>query len=403
VAAERVRSAHAPALLRLIAARLLMTLAIQSTSVAVGWQVFDWTRDPLMLGMLGLTQFVPMMLLTPFSGQLVDRRSRRDLAATATAACALSLLLLTLASASLERSLAAIVITAGLVGAVRAFTGPSLAALAPELVPLEELPRALALIASTFQFALVAGPALGGLAIVAVGPTGTYTLGVGLLSCAVLLLLSLPRKPAPGAATDRKADVWAGLRFLRSRPLLLGAMSLDLFAVLLGGAVALLPAVARELLQAGPTAFGWLRSAPAVGAAAMGLVLSRWPLRRHVGPIMLAAVGVFGVATIGFGLSRQLWLSLVLLGVAGASDMVSVVLRHSLIQLETPDDMRGRVAAVSQLFIGASNELGELESGVTARWLGLTRAIVLGGVGTLLVVGLWPLLFPSLRRADRLR
>jgi MFS family permease len=390
-------------LARVIVTRLMMTVAVQACAVAIGWQVFDWTRDPLMLGMLGLAQFGPMMLLTPFSGHLVDRSSRRDLAVLATAACALAMLLLTLASASLERSLLAIFVTSGLLGAVRAFAGPSLAALVPELVPAEELPRALAMIASTFQFALVAGPALGGLSVVALGATGTYAMGVGLLSCAALLVLTLPRKPAPQAGGDQNKDVWAGLRFLRTKPVLLGAMSLDLFAVLLGGAVALLPAVAREILHVGPTAFGWLRSAPAVGAAAMGLVLSRWPLRRHVGPLMLGAVGVFGVATIGFGLSRQLWLSLVLLAIAGAADMVSVVLRHSLIQLETPDDMRGRVTAVSQLFIGGSNELGELESGVTARWLGLTRAIVLGGVGTLLVVGLWPLLFPALRRADRLR
>jgi MFS family permease len=396
------RPAHLPVLIRVIVTRLMMTIAIQACAVAIGWQVFDWTRDPLMLGMLGLAQFAPMMLLTPFSGHLVDRSSRRDLAAAATAACALSMLLLTLASASLERSLLAIFVTAGLVGAVRAFAGPSLAALVPELVPAEELPRALAMVAATFQFALVAGPALGGFAVVALGPTGTYAAGVALLTCAALMLLTVPRKPAPQSASQQK-DVWAGLRYLRTRPVLLGAMSLDLFAVLLGGAVALLPAVAREILHVGPTAFGWLRSAPAVGAAAMGLVLSRWPLRRHVGPLMLGAVGVFGVATIGFGLSRALWLSLALLAVAGAADMVSVVLRHSLIQLETPDDMRGRVAAVSQLFIGGSNELGELESGVTARWFGLTRAIVLGGVGTLLVVGLWPLLFPALRRADRLR
>jgi MFS family permease len=301
-----------------------------------------------------------------------------------------------------SRSVPAVLLVATGFGAVRAFAGPAFSALVPELVPAAELPRALAMVSSVFQFAAVGGPALGGFLFARHGAAVTYGIGVLLLLCAALLVASLPRRPAPQLAKQARA-VWAGLHYVRYKPVLLGAMSLDRFAVLLGGAVALLPAVAQDVLHVGPAAFGWLRSAPALGAVLTGVLLSRFPIERRVGPLMLGAVSVFGLATLGFGLSREFWLSLILLFVSGASDMVSVVLRHSLIQLETPDDMRGRVSAVSQLFIGASNELGELESGVTAAWLGVTGAILLGGAGTLLVVGLWALWFPTLRRADRLQ
>jgi MFS family permease len=396
------RAFQNPVLRRFALARLCTTVAIHAYSVVVGWQLFAWTHDPLLLGLLGFAQFTPMALLSPFAGSLVDRRSRRDLAALSILGCALALFALLLATRHGGRSVWAVMTVATAFGAVRAFAGPSLSALVPELVSADELPRALAMVSSVFQFALVAGPALGGFVFAQFGATFTYGSGVLLLLCATGLILSLPRRNAPRPSGDAR-DVWAGLRFVRKKRVLLGAMSLDLFAVLLGGAVALLPAIAQDVLHVGPEAFGWLRSAPALGAVLMGVILSRWPIERRVGAYMLGAVFVFGLSTVGFGLSRTFLLSLALLFVSGASDMVSVVLRHSLIQLETPDHMRGRVSAVSQLFIGASNELGELESGATAAWFGLTWAILLGGAGTLLVVLLWALVFPELRRADRLR
>jgi MFS family permease len=391
-----------PALRRYALARLCTTVAIQGYSVVVGWQLFAWTHDPLLLGLLGLAQFAPMALLSPYAGTVVDRSSRRDLAALAIFACACALAFLTVVTALGQRSIAAVMVVGVALGAARAFAGPAQSALVSELVPLAILPRALAVTSSVFQFAAVTGPALGGLLFARAGATVTYATGVLLLLVAALLLRSLPGRAAP-KPTGEKRDLWAGFRFVRGQRVLLAAMSLDLFAVLLGGAMALLPAVAQDVLHVGPEAFGWLRSAPALGAVVMGLTLSRFPLDRRVGRSMLAAVAVYGLATLGFGFSREFWLSLALLFVAGASDMVSVVLRHSLIQLETPDAMRGRVGALSQLFIGASNELGELESGEAAALLGVTGAILFGGAGTLAVVVLWAYLFPELRRKDELR
>jgi MFS family permease len=391
-----------PALRRYALARLCTTVAIQAYSVVVGWQLFAWTHDPLLLGLLGLAQFAPMALLSPYAGTVVDRSSRRDLAALAIFACACALAFLTVVTALGQRSIAAVMVVGVALGAARAFAGPAQSALVSELVPLAILRRALAVTSSVFQFAAVTGPALGGLLFARAGATVTYATCVLLLLVAALLLRSLPGRAAP-KPTGEKRDLWAGFRFVRGQRVLLAAMSLDLFAVLLGGAMALLPAVAQDVLHVGPEAFGWLRSAPALGAVVMGLALSRFPLDRRVGRSMLAAVAVYGLATLGFGFSREFWLSLALLFVAGASDMVSVVLRHSLIQLETPDAMRGRVGALSQLFIGASNELGELESGVAAALLGVTGAILFGGAGTLAVVVLWACLFPELRRKDELR
>jgi MFS family permease len=390
-----------PGLKRFLLARVLTTLAVQAFSVIVGWQIFAWTKSPLMLGILGAVQFVPMLLLTPLAGQIVDRTSRRNLSALTIATGTLVLLGLTVLSGMGEKSVFALMALASLLGAVRAFAGPALSAMVPELVPAELLPRALAVAGATFQVAMVGGPALAGFVFAKKGATFGYGLGVACLAASAVLLASLPGKPPPAKREETRGDVFAGMRFVWKKRVLFGAISLDLFAVLLGGAVALLPAVAQEVLHVGPTAFGWLRSAPAIGATFTGLLLARWPIERHVGRIMLAAVFAFGLCTIGFGLSRDLTLSFALLALAGASDMVSVVVRHSLVQIETPDDMRGRVSAVSMLFIGASNELGELESGLTAAWLGVTSAIILGGVGTLLVVLSWAYLFPDLRRVQR--
>ncbi len=390
-----------PELRSFLAARLATTTAIQASSVAIGWQVFAWTRDPLMLGLVGLAQFVPMTVLTPFAGDLADRRPRRSLAIGCALALAATLGLLSASTALGVRSVSAALAVAAVFGAVRAVAAPALGALVAEVVPRPLLPRTLALAGSTFQVALVLGPALGGFVFAGLGPAATYATSTALLLGAAFALSRLERRPAPayGAGDDR--DYLAGLRFVVSRPVLLGAISLDLFAVLLGGAVALLPAVVSDVLGAGPRELGMLRSAPAVGAAVVGLVLARRPLARRIGVALLASVAVYGAAMIGFGLSRSVPLSMALLVVAGASDMVSVFVRHSLVQLETPDAMRGRVSAVSQLFIGASNELGELESGLAAKWLGVTRAIVLGGAGTIAIVLAWARLFPSLRRADR--
>ncbi len=390
-----------PELRAYLAARFLILTAIQAASVAIGWQVFAWTHDPLMLGLVGLAQFAPMMLLTPWAGDLADRRPRRGLAIGCALALAASLGAMTASSAMENRSVLAALGVAAAFGMVRAVASPALAALLAEVVPLSLLPRTVALASSGLQIALVAGPALGGFLFAAFGATATYATSTTLLVASAGALAALSPRPAPEGSGKTKGDYLAGLRFVWSRPVLLGAMSLDLFAVLLGGAVALLPAVVDELLHAGPRELGFLRSAPAIGAAIVGVVLSRRPLERRVGALLLVAVAIYGASMIGFGLSRSYPLSLALLLVSGASDMVSVFIRQSLVQLETPDAMRGRVSAVSQLFIGGSNELGELESGLAAKWLGVTRAIVFGGIGTIAVVLAWARLFPGLRRADR--
>lgn len=395
------RPLDVPELRSYLAARFLTTIAVQCASLAIGWQVFSWTHDPLMLGMVGLAQFAPMTLCTPFAGDFADRTSRQLVAFVCTGALAAALTAMAVSSSTGTRSLAFALGLPAVFGVVRAFAAPALSALVAELVPASLLPPTVALVTSMFQGALVVGPAFGGFVYAAFGPTKAYALSATLLAVATLLMQTIPRKAAPRTETDpSKRDYLAGIRFVRSRPALLGAMSLDLFAVLLGGAVALLPAVTSQILHAGPRELGWLRGAPAVGATITGLYLSRRPIRHHVGRWLLFSVGVFGLATIGFGLSRSFQLSMLCLFIAGASDMVSMYVRQSLVQLETPDAMRGRVSAVSQLFIGASNELGELESGVTARLLGVTRAIVAGGVGTIVIVLAWARVFPELRDVD---
>ena len=299
-----------------------------------------------------------------------------------------------------------------LLGATRAFVGPATTALLPRLVHIESLPRAIASSSGTFQLATIVGPAIGGTIYAAAGPVAAYaTAAIAEVASAVLFAATRPGAPADGAAAGVVDDdallspferLVAGIRFIFARPVLLGAISLDLFAVLLGGAVALMPVYARDVLHVGEVGLGALRSAPAVGAGAVALLLALRPLSGRAGAWMLACVAIFGVATIVFGLSTSFPLTLVALVVLGASDMVSVVVRQSLVQLQTPDAMRGRVAAVNMVFIGASNELGELESGVTAAWLGTVPAVVVGGAGTLVVVALWAWLFPGLRKVDRL-
>jgi MFS family permease len=373
-------------------------------SVAVGWEIYDLTRDPLSLGLVGLCQFVPMFLLTLPAGDISDRFDQRrifSLCVTAEAFASGLFLALTLGHVHAVWLFYAVLV---FFGAARGLAGPASQSLLPFLVPRERLPRAIAWSSSSLQVAVLTGPAFGGF-LYALGPAAAYAfccasfLGAGV----VALFLRGRRREAGaqtlGTAVERVAE---GVRFVRARSVILGAISLDLFAVLLGGSVALLPVYARDILHVGPVGLGFLRSAPAIGAAIVAGLLGRKPLARHAGQVMFGAVIVFGVATIVFGLSANFYLSLAALATLGAADMLSVFIRQSLIQFATPDAMRGRVSAVSGLFIGASNELGEFESGLTAAWFGTIPAVVIGGIGTLLVVAVWIQLFPALRRVDRL-
>ncbi len=384
--------------------RFLATSAMQVLSVAVGWQIYAIARDPLALGLVGLSQFVPMFLLTLPAGDVSDRVDQRlvyALALGVAAVCGVLLLVLSLGQPAATWPFYTIL---ALFGAARGFTGPAGSSLLPFLVPMERLPKAIGWSSTAFQTAVIAGPALGGFLYV-LGPEVAYAVCAACFLGAALGVTTLGgRRRMVEAAGDTTAlgRVGEGIRFVRTRPVVLGALSLDLFAVLLGGAVALLPAFARDILHVGPEGLGLLRSAPAVGAALMAIAFGRRPLERQAGRLMFGAVALFGVATIVFGLSTSFYLSLAALFVLGASDMVSVFIRTSLIQIATPDAMRGRVSAVNMLFIGASNELGEFESGLTASWWGTVPAVIVGGLGTLLVVAIWMWGFPRLREVDRL-
>ncbi|WP_029008390.1 MFS transporter [Azospirillum halopraeferens] len=384
-------------------ARIAAALALQMQVVAVGWQIYAMTGNPLDLGLVGLFQFLPTLALALVAGHVVDSRDRRRVLL----AC---LLVVTAAVATLALLTAAGRLTPWLIfsvvfviGAAKSFEGPGYQALLSATVPVEELPNAVAWYSSAHQVATVAGPALGGLLYIA-GPTVVYGTSTALLALAALAMHRLrPRRVDLPPRAMSWSTLLAGIGFIRSRPAILGAISLDLFAVLLGGATALLPVFAGDILHVGPWGLGVLRSAPAVGALLMALALARWGVERRAGPKMLVAVAVFGVATIVFGLSRDAVLSFVALAALGAADQVSVFVRQTLIQLSTPDQMRGRVGAVSSLFIGASNQLGEFESGVAAVLLGAVGSVVAGGAGAILIAALWAWRFPALRGIDRLR
>jgi MFS family permease len=385
--------------------RFLSTIATMVLSVAVGWQVYDIARDPLSLGLVGLAEFVPMFLLVLPGGDIVDLFNPRLIfAASLVGEAVCGVLFLALAFVHPHQVWPFYLILV-LYGVARAFAAPSGQSLLPFLVPPETLPRAIAWSSSFFQVAVIAGPAIGGF-LYALGPQAAYALccvaflGAGLGISSLGGRRNRADRVHKATAFERVAE---GITFVRKRPIILGAISLDLFAVLLGGATALLPVFARDILHTGPIGLGVLRSATAVGAALMAFALTRRPLARHAGIRMFAAVAVFGLATIVFGLSRNFFLTLGALAVLGASDMISVYVRNALVQFGTPDPMRGRVSAVNMLFVGASNELGEFESGLTASWFGTVPAVVLGGLGTLLVVGLWMALFPPLRTVDRLQ
>jgi MFS family permease len=382
--------------------RFAALLGTQMQGVAVGWQVYSLTGRPLDLGLVGLAQFVPALLLWPVTGHAADRFDRRALLIGCHALLSLCAALL-YALAHAGSGVSAIYAVLVVVGCARAFAGPAGQALVPNLVPREHVPSAIGWGSSVFQLSIVLGPALGGLLLDARTASFVFVTAsfLELGSVALLLAIRTRSRGDTGHGVSFRS-VGAGVAYVLRQRILLGAISLDLFAVLLGGAVALLPIFARDVLQAGPLGLGLLRSAPAVGAALTALYLALHPLGKKTGPIMFGCVFLFGLATIVFGLSRSLGLSIAALAVAGAADMVSVYVRHSLVQLQTPDAMRGRVAAVNLLFIGASNELGEFESGLTAEWFGAVPAVVLGGAGTCLIVLVWGALFPELRRVDRL-
>jgi len=382
--------------------RVLSTVAFQIQAVAVGWTIYALTDSAFALGLVGLAQFLPMVALTLVVGQVADRYDRRRVAAICQAIEALTATTLTIGTLGgwLDRDgiLALLVV----VGAARAFEGPTMAALVPGLVPRSALQRATAWSASANQTAQIVGPAIGGL-LYAAGATAAFATAAAMFLlaalCASLIRIVAATRPREPVTL---ASIFSGIVFIRLRPVLLGVISLDLFAVLLGGATALLPIYARDILGTGPWGLGLLRAAPAVGALAMSVVLGRNPMERRVGPTLFAAVITFGLATVLFGLSTDLRLSLAALALLGAADVVSVVIRFALVQLQTPDEMRGRVSAVNYLFVGTSNQLGEFESGLTAALFGAVPAVLIGGIGTVLVALAWMRLFPQLRRIHSL-
>ena len=386
-------------------ARVAMVLAQNSLVVVIGWQVYDIARRTMstkeaafQLGLIGLVQFLPLLLLTLVVGWTADHVDRRWIARAVVVleiGCALALALLNQSGAITLPYLFAV---AALLGVARAFAGPAFSALGPNLVPLSLLPRAIAINSTAWQLGAVMGPALGGYLYATWHPL-PYFAGAGLFGLALIALMLIGPVPRPPVNRDRKPwrQMIEGFHYVRHNRLVLGAISLDLFAVLLGGATAMLPIYARDILKVGPEGLGHLRAAPAIGAGLTALWLSFRPLTNHVGPKLLGGVALFGVATIIFGLSRSMTLSLVSLAFLGVGDMVSVFIRQSLVQIYTPDAMRGRVSAVSTLFISGSNELGEAESGLLAALIGPVAAVIAGGCGAIAITFLWARWFPELR------
>lgn len=376
--------------------------AMQIQTVAVGWQVYDLTRDPLDLGLVGLSQFLPSLLLVVVTGAISDRFSRRGIMGVCMAVMALAaggLILLTMQD---EPHVGFIFAVIALTGSARAFFNPARQSIVANLVPPRRLANAVAMIASTNQIAIICGPVAGGL-LYGIHPLAAYGTSLVLYLAGGILVAMIPK---PAQRTSRVVASWetlsAGIRYIWGQKVILGAISLDLFAVLLGGAMGLLPVYARDILDVGPTGLGFLRAAPAIGAICMGFFLLARPVSDHAGRTMFFAVAVFGAATMVFAVSEVVWLSVAALAVSGAADMVSINVRSTLIQLRTPDDLRGRVNAVSQVFIGASNELGAFRAGTMAAVIGPVAAVLVGGAGTLAVVGLWVKAFPGLARVRRL-
>lgn len=390
-------------------ARFCSTLGVQIQSVALGWQVYAIARlthsvgeSAFLVSMIGLAQFVPLLLLTLIAGETADRRTRKRIVAASLTLDAVSAGVLLVLALSGSHHLWPIFAVSVMFGASRAFLSPASSALGPMLAPRALLPRAIAWNSLAWQGGAIAGPALGGLLLIhSPGLAFGGSLVLYLLAATLALLIRHATKPEtqPGSRVELIRE---GLAYVWNNKIVFGSISLDLFAVILGGATALLPVFAKDVLHIGPGGFGLLRASPAVGAALVGIYLASNPIRRHAGRIMFAGVAVFGLATVVFGLSKLQWLSVGALAVLGGADMLSVYVRQTLVQIVTPDTMRGRVAAVSGVFISASNELGEVESGAAAWLLGPVGAAVFGGVGAMTVTALWAYLFPALRKADRL-
>jgi len=401
--AESARLYQQPGFLAFLFTRLFVVFAMQIQAVVVAWQVYDITREPLALAFVGLAQFIPMLLLLMPAGDLIDRFDRKlilTLSWLVQALCSMMLLIFSLMHWQDTRLIYGVLI---LFGCARAFTGPALQSLLPQVVPRSQLASAIATNSVIMRCATVAGPLLGGI-LYAIGGGGlTYSICMGSFIAGVLLLTQVPVAFA-GTKTQLEPGAWnrftAGIKFIRSRPIILGTISLDLFAVLLGGVVALLPIYAHEVLHLGPQGLGALRSAMSFGELVTGVYLSVRPLDRNVGMTMFLAVGLFGVANLVFALSTIVWLSFIALMIAGAADMVSVYIRSALVQFSTPDNMRGRVNAVNMLFIGSSNELGEFRAGTSAALWGAVPAAIIGGVCTLSVVGTWMAGFKALRKVN---
>jgi len=400
---ERDSVLRHPGYLNFAASRVFSSLSFQAVGIAMGWMIYDQTHSAFALALVGFCQFLPMAVLTFVVGHVADRFDRRRIGLACQLIEAVTSLVLAVATWQQWLSPAGILVAVTIMGTVVAFERPTMAALLPNIVPTSMLQRAVATSTSLMQTALIIGPSLGGL-LYGVSPVAPFAVAAVLFAVASFNVISIrmewtPSKREPVTLTS----VFAGVSFIRSRPVMLGTISLDLFAVLLGGATALLPMFARDILHAGPWGLGLLRAAPAIGALAMSIVLARRPLTSDVGRKMMMAVAVFGVATIVFSLSTNIALSVIALLVVGASDTVSVVVRSSLVQLLTPDEMRGRVNAVNSLFIGTSNQLGEFESGMLAGVVGPVVAGIVGGVGTIAVVLLWTRLFPDLLKVKTLQ
>ncbi len=385
-------------------ARFILTIAIQMQAIAVGWHIYELTHSALHLGFVGLVQFLPAIILALITGHTADRFDRQKILVCTMSGISVCCTMLAALTQFANASLPAMYFVLCILGTIRAFTGPASHALLPQLVPPERFGNALALGSSTWQIATVLGPSLGGLIYGSAGGALTVYIIAAVLACgAALLMTRVNPEPVP---LETRAISWetvfAGIRYIWSEKIILGAMSLDLFAVLLGGSVALLPIYASDILHVGPYGLGILRSAPAAGAAVMAIILAAYPIVNHAGLKMFAGVATFGMCTLVFGLSKNFGLSLAALFVLGAADMISVVVRGLLVQGATPSAMRGRVSAVSLVFISASNELGEFESGLTASWFGTVPAVVIGGAGTLIVVAIWLVLFTNLRNANNI-
>jgi MFS family permease len=387
----------------------LVNIAVQVEAVTIGWQIYAIGRETLsigesafLVGLVGLAQFVPLFLLTLWAGSLADRHSRRGIVMGALVVEALCVIGLVFVAMEDDPQVSHIFAIAAVFGAARAFLSPASSATVPMLVPKEDMPQAISLKSLAWQCAVIGGPWLGGV-LCAYSTALSYAVAAGLYGAGLAIVALIRTKTTPDRQPGSQiAQIKEGLIYTWRNKIVFGAISLDLFAVLLGGATALLPAFASDILKVGPEGFGILRSGPAIGAVLMALALARWPLKRKAGARMFLAVAAFGLATVVFGLSQNMWLSVLALAVLGAADMISVYVRQTLVQIVTPDHMRGRVSSVSGLFISGSNELGEFESGLVSRFIGPVAACVVGGIGTIGVTALWAWMFPALRKADRL-